>query len=275
MSEQIFNPKFYNRSMKYKLEQKFNPQQPHAKPKWYAAAVHNEKMETEAIRAEISERTTVNSADTIAVLEALVKIIPEELSKGTPIYLAGIGTFRMGLSSEGVLNPNDFTVAHINGHHVIYTPDVRILHALEALLHFEDSGIRGGESISIYWVEDKHSEKANEVLTSGKAVRISGQKIKLEGEDSSVGLKLLHVETQQEYPVPMEDIPVNKAKEIIFIVPQTLPQGHYQLRLVTQHSGATTRLSKTPSTYTYEPAFALVDAAGGGQPGGGGGGGIG
>ena len=180
--------------MKIKLDQRRDPQQPDAMPKWYAVPVPGEKVSSEEVARNISERSTISPADTEGVLESLAVVLPEHLLRGEPVYLRGIGTFRVNIHSAGVENPNDFNRSHIRGHHIVYTPDTRILNALHEM-HYEDSGIRGSETLSINWIADLLSDTANETLTPGGSVRLSGQKMKIEGDDPNVGLKLLHLET--------------------------------------------------------------------------------
>jgi predicted histone-like DNA-binding protein len=242
--------------MKIKLEQRRDPQQPDAPPKWFAVPVPGEKVTTENVAQNISERSTVSPADTEGVLESLSVIMPECLLRGDPVYLRGVGTFRIGIHSAGVENPNDFNRSHVRGHHVVFTPDTRFLNALRDM-RYEDSGIRGAETLSINWIADVVSGTANEMLTPGGSVRLSGQKMKIEGNDPNVGLKLLHVETQTVHSVPMSSIPVNKAKEIVFVVPQGLPDGHWQVRIITQFSGSTGRALKTPRVFTCEPLLTM------------------
>ncbi|MDR0537130.1 MAG: DUF4469 domain-containing protein [Tannerellaceae bacterium] len=244
--------------MKYKLEQKMNPQQPGTPRKWYATAVPAEKITTEEIGREIAGRTTVSLPDTVGTLRALREIIPKLLLRGATIQLEGIGTFRMGIKSRGVDNPNDFDISHICGHHIIYTPDARILDTLSVNMHYEDSGLRGSKTLSIHCVTDMSSNRADEVLTAGGTVRISGQKIKLMGDDPSVGLVLIHDETHREHPVPPHAVPVNRAREIIFVVPLNLPAGRYRLRIATQYSRSAVEALKRPRSLTYDVPLTLV-----------------
>ena len=237
--------------MKVKLDQRLNPQNPEAPGKWYIVPVPGEKVSTEELNKEISERSTASAADADAVFDATGEILPERLIRGDHPHLRGIGTFRLGLRSEGVDDPNDFNRANIHGFHIIFTPDVRLLKRLNDI-HYEDSGIRGAESIEITWLTDIVSGTVNERLTPGGSVRLSGNKIKIAGDDPSVGLKLINVETQAVHQVPMTSIPLNKQKEIIFVVPQELPSGHWQVRIVTQSSSSST-MYKVPRGFTYEP----------------------
>jgi hypothetical protein len=43
--------------------------------------------------------------------------------------------------------------------------------------------------------------------------------MKIDGTDSSVVLKLIHIETQAVVVLPLTTIPVNKSSELIFTVP--------------------------------------------------------
>jgi predicted histone-like DNA-binding protein len=242
--------------MIFKLDLKMAPGQNNEPAKWYAVPVTAEKVSTEEVAVEISERTTVSPPDTEAVLEALAVVMPKRLLRGEPVHLRGVGTFRIGLHSAGVENPNDFNRSCIRGNHIIYTPDIRILNTLKTM-HYEDSGIRGGESIEINWLEDMLSGTANEMLTPGGTVRLSGHKMRIEGDDPAVGLYLMHAETQTQTHVPMNAIPANKPKEIIFSVPADMETGHWQVRIVTQYSGTTGRFSKSVHIFTYEPLLTI------------------
>ena len=242
--------------MRFKLEQRTNPQHPDAPAKWYAVAVQGEKVRTEELARDISERSTISPADTEGVLEALATLLPEHLLRSEPLHLRGVGTFRIGIRSEGVENPGDFSRSHILGSHIIYTPDVRILSALKDM-HYENSGELGCESLAITWLVDVVSGTSNDILTPGGTVRLSGQKMRIEGDSPSVGLRLIQVETQAVYDVPMTAIPVNRLKEIVFAVPPDLPAGIYHVRIVTQYSNSV-RFLKTPRSFTYEPLLRVV-----------------
>jgi predicted histone-like DNA-binding protein len=222
--------------MKIKLEEKRSPAQPNGPARWHAVPVQGEKVTTEEVACEISERSSLTSADTEGVLESLASLIPRHLLRGEPVYLRGVGTFRIGLHSSGVDSPADFNRSCIRGHRVIYTPDARILNAL-GNMDYEDTGIRGADSLRITWIADMLSGTANRTLTPGGTVKLSGERMRIEGADPAVGLKLLHVETQTLHGVALTSVPVNKAREVIFAVPFGLPDGHWQIRIVTQFSG--------------------------------------
>jgi predicted histone-like DNA-binding protein len=230
---------------------KFDPSDRTAPSRWYAEPKVTGHVDTEAVNKEITSRSTVSPADSDAVLDCLSSILPEKLAEGQTVYLKGVGTFRLSLSSEGVVNPEDFHHNNIKGNHIIFTPDVRILHALE-YVPYEDSG-----AIEITWLEDLLSGTVNSTLSKGASVKHTGNKMKIFCTDPSVGLKLLNLETQQPTLIPLNTIPVNKSSELLFTVPATLVAGSYQVRLITQFSGSKTPL-KSPRTFTYEPVLTVV-----------------
>ena len=236
--------------MKIKLDQRMNPQNPNVPGKWYAVPVQGEKITTDELNRQIAELSTASAADADAVLDTVGLVMTDGLKRGRPIYLRNIGTFRLGLHSEGVVNPNDFTLGHILGHHVIFTPDARLLDRLRGI-HFEDTGTRGAEALRIDWLTDLVSGTSNDRLTPGGSVKLSGNRMKIGGDDPSVGLKLINVDTQAVHCVPMSSIPVNKSKEIIFIVPPELPAGRWQVRIVSQIS-ASGKILKAPRGFTCE-----------------------
>lgn len=234
--------------MKIKLDQRMNPQEPDVPGKWFATPVPGEKFSTEMLRIEISQRTTVSEADAEAVFMIAGEILSERLRRGCSVYIHPVGSFRLGLQSEGVKDPKDFKHSNILGYHIIFTPDARLLRRLEGI-RYEDSGLRGAQSLNVNWLVDLVSGTANERLTPGGSVCLTGQKMKIGGADPSVGLSLINVDSQVVVPVPMTSIPVNRPKEIIFVVPVDLPAGRWQVRIVTQLSSG--RIIKSPRGFTY------------------------
>jgi predicted histone-like DNA-binding protein len=68
----------------------------------------------------ISDLSTVTSIDTLAVLEALLKVIPKELSNGRIVRLGDLGTFRLTLKSEGSDQSENFNNSLIKGTNLIF-----------------------------------------------------------------------------------------------------------------------------------------------------------
>lgn len=86
---------------KYNVIPKRNPRDPNAPPKYYPSVVTGGRVTLRDLADEIAEISTVSSIDMLAVLEALLKIIPREIAKGNIVELGGVGSFRVRIKSEG------------------------------------------------------------------------------------------------------------------------------------------------------------------------------
>jgi hypothetical protein len=77
-----------------------------------------------------------------------------------------------------------------------------------------------------------------------------GDKIKITGDNPSVGLYLRHNETGNEIHFPPTVLFANGDTKLELIVPQ-LAAGSYQLKATTQYAGNGKPLAQ-PRSYTYE-----------------------
>jgi predicted histone-like DNA-binding protein len=101
--------------IKFNLIARRNPQQPDAPPKYYASNNSQGEVDVRELVDQIAERSTVTSIDTLAVLEALLKVIPRELSNGKIVRLGDLGSFRLTIKSEGSDQPEQFNHSMIKG----------------------------------------------------------------------------------------------------------------------------------------------------------------
>ncbi|MCG8580515.1 MAG: DUF4469 domain-containing protein [Bacteroidales bacterium] len=97
-------------------------------------------------------------------------------------------------------------------------------------------------------VYDVHTATANEQLTPGRIIKITGDKIKLMGVDASVGVNFIHAESQKVAAVKTSQLATNTPKELIFIVPPELTEGSYYVEVCTQYSNGTTLLKQARTT---------------------------
>ena len=96
-------------------------------------------------------------------------------------------------------------------------------------------------------VTDLKSGAVNTSITAGRSIRISGQKLKIKGDDPSCGLYFVP-EKGSGTPVKVEssEVTVNKPTQIIAVVPK-LGKGNWKLRLVTQYTTGKRFLRKARS----------------------------
>ena len=87
--------------IKYVLSQKRNPQDPEGPKKWYATVKSTQEVTLKQLGKEITQRCTVNYADTLAVLESLTQMLAEHLGNNEIVKLGDFGTFYITIGSEG------------------------------------------------------------------------------------------------------------------------------------------------------------------------------
>ncbi|MGE4513613.1 MAG: DNA-binding domain-containing protein [Chryseobacterium sp.] len=104
-------------------------------------------------------------------------------------------------------------------------------------------------SAVILQVTDVKSGSVNDLLTPGRNLKIVGSKIKVAGEDASVGIYFVDAASQARTKVDPTDIVTNNPSEVIVVIPE-LPSGNYNLEIVTQF---------TDSSMLKQPRTALLD----------------
>ena len=106
----------------------------------------------------ISERCTVTEPDILAVISALVFEMNQVLKDGNRVKLDGLGTFRVGIHSQGVQKAEDFNAQRdIYGAHVLFSPTVTI-DAMKRRVKTLISGLRIQEAVQ--YDAPKAAEKA-------------------------------------------------------------------------------------------------------------------
>ena len=124
--------------MKYKLVRRKNPQDRESPGKWYAAPVNDGKVSQQEISAYIVNLSSLSRGDVANVINSLIDTIPKYLIMNRSVNLGDLGTFRISFTSEGVENPEDFTVDKISGIRILFVPSTELRRKLENL-HFEKS----------------------------------------------------------------------------------------------------------------------------------------
>lgn len=100
-------------SIKFNVVTKKNPQDPEAPPKYYPQVKSRGKVTLRQLANRIADISTVSSVDTMAMLEALLKIIPEELGNGNIVQLGDLGSFGLRIKSTGSETPEEVTASNI------------------------------------------------------------------------------------------------------------------------------------------------------------------
>ena len=101
------------------------------------------------------------------------------------------------------------------------------------------------EAMYVSAAGDAMTKAPSYTVVPGSIYRVEGKNVKVEGDDPSVGIFFVD-EDGTETQVPMGQVAVNNPSELRFIVPSTLTDGTYTLRIVTQFANSGTHLLKTP-----------------------------
>lgn len=100
-------------STKYNVIARNNPSEPAAPARYYPSVVSSGRVTLRQLARQIAEISTVSSVDTMAVLEAMLTIIPREISNGNIVDLGDFGSFFLRTKSEGSDTPEGVTAANI------------------------------------------------------------------------------------------------------------------------------------------------------------------
>lgn len=107
-----------------------NPQDRTAANKFYAQAISTGTTDLERLAYLVSNQSTVREADCYAVLLSLLHNISDELQQGRIVKLDKLGSFQIGVSSEGIANESDLTINAIKKAHINFRPDKRLKNML-------------------------------------------------------------------------------------------------------------------------------------------------
>ena len=106
---------------RYELVYRKNPQDEN-EHKWYAKAISNGTIDTEALVIAIRNRCTVTRHDARAVISALQEVMLEYIQMGCAVYLEDLGYFRLECSGKGSIKADDFTASLIENTRLRFQP---------------------------------------------------------------------------------------------------------------------------------------------------------
>ena len=95
--------------------------------KTYARAVMVGTVGIEELAEAMSESCTVTRSDIVAVLSALGPAMRRMLQKSLRVQLPYLGTFKLGLTTIGEEEAEDFDMQHnVKGVHVLFHPETKV-----------------------------------------------------------------------------------------------------------------------------------------------------
>ena len=109
-------------SVKYNVIGRHNPSDPEAPQKFYPSPVASGKTNLRTIARRATEMSTVSMPDTVAVIEALLAIIPDEIGSGNIVRLGDFGSFWLKLKTEAAETAEAVTAHNVTGVVPRFTP---------------------------------------------------------------------------------------------------------------------------------------------------------
>ncbi len=114
-------------------------------------------------------------------------------------------------------------------------------------------------------IYDFHTKKSGTELSIGYSARITGEKLKIAGDEAETGIFLASCSEDGTYdmdpttwtPLGMENVVDNTSTKILFNIPSTITSGKYRLILKTAY-GSGKRINKTVRTGIYSETIMLA-----------------
>lgn len=120
-------------TVKYTVVGRRNPGDPEEAKKYYPYLKSSGKVTLRQLTQRIAEISTVSSVDTVAVLEALLTVIPRELAAGNIVQLGDLGSFSLRVRSQGADTPEEVTASHITKTMTTFRPGKRFKDTLKSI----------------------------------------------------------------------------------------------------------------------------------------------
>ena len=92
-------------SANYRVVAKGNPQGSEDYKKYYAKYISLGGVSLRQLSNQIAQISTVSSINTLAVLEAMLQVLPQQLADGKFVELGEFGIFKLRIKSNGLDTP--------------------------------------------------------------------------------------------------------------------------------------------------------------------------
>jgi len=100
-------------TVKYNVVERGNPANAEAPKKFYPSITSSGRKSLRQLAGQISQISTVSSVDTMAVLEALLTTIPQELAAGNIVELGDFGNFWLKNEADGAATAEEVRASQI------------------------------------------------------------------------------------------------------------------------------------------------------------------
>ncbi len=100
-------------TVKFNVIERGNPANPAAPKKYYPSIVSSGRTTLRKMAERIAQISTVSTTDTMAVLEALLTVVPQELAAGNVVELGDFGSFWLKNEADGAATAEEVRASNI------------------------------------------------------------------------------------------------------------------------------------------------------------------
>jgi predicted histone-like DNA-binding protein len=129
-------------TIKYNTVERGNPARPGSGKKFYPSIQSTGRVTLRDLVVQISDMSTLTSADMMAAIEGLLLIIPDELAKGNIVELGEFGNFWLRSTSTGAETARKVSGDQITGLVVRFNAGKRFKRALRSVKFEKKPGRR-------------------------------------------------------------------------------------------------------------------------------------
>jgi len=203
--------------------------------------------EDDLIAIAVSRRTDLSPTSLKSSMNILQEIAIEQIANGASVSF-GLGYFNLGVNGVFVGNDARWDSA-IHSLSVRVAPTAALRNAVKA----SKVDVRGmaASGAVINTVTDVTTGEVNSRLTPGGGIKLTGTKIKIDGDELKVGITLTNQATSEVIAIPPTSLLLNDPSKITFIVPSILVNGDFKLSITTQYSSPS-HILKEPRTFSFD-----------------------
>lgn len=117
-------------AVKYKPIARKNPADQSLPAKYYVTLENSGVVNLDKLAALLGSGSTARKADVYAVLIGLVEQITEQLSEGRMVKMGELGSFSLGVHSEGAESPELVNAQLIKRKKIVFRPSSNLKHML-------------------------------------------------------------------------------------------------------------------------------------------------
>lgn len=120
-------------TVKYIIVGRQRPGDPGAPTKYYPLVKSRGRTTLRQLATHIATISTVSTVDTMAVLEAFLQVVPQELADGNTVHLGDFGSFSLRTKAEGADTPEEVRASNIKKVQTTFRPGKLFKDVLNAI----------------------------------------------------------------------------------------------------------------------------------------------